>query len=127
VPNYTRIIQKMPGRRELAELEAHHTATLQWAKRLNVPADKLDDMPALLMNKFWHRYNSNVPENSVFHKILREEMKGVNGGNSAQVVERLRRTYRRFEGLEPEGLPATDPDSWIVTKAWLQLQWVQVP
>jgi hypothetical protein len=106
----------MTARSAIAKLEAHHTATKEWAERLHVPAHKIDDMPTMLMNKFWHQYNSNVPENSVFHKILREKMSGVDGSNRPEILRRLESAYKQFEGLDETDAA---PDVWIVTRAWL--------
>lgn len=43
------------GRRKKAMLETHHTATEFWGDKLGVPVDKIDDMPALVLNKYWHQ------------------------------------------------------------------------
>lgn len=118
VPTISRVNQLMDGRRRAAGLEAHHAATQQWVKVLKpgITQSQLDSMPALLLSKYWHQYNSNLPRDYVFHTILRERMRIANPRTNAQIIEQLRQTYRQFEGVDV-GEP--DPDVWIVTKAWL--------
>lgn len=91
--------------------------------------EHLDDMPALAMFRGHHRplRNSGVPAEATFHRILREEMHDLpltDRSNAAAVLPRLRAAYRRFEGLEPEGPPATDPAVWRLVEKWLETQGV---
>lgn len=123
VPSFARIKSTMGGRLAIADLEAHHTGTIQWARQLGVAEEKLAEMPAAVMNKFWHNnYISNLPEDTAFHRILAEEMRTVNKKEYSEIIEGLRRTYRKFEDVSP-GEP--DPDMWVVFEKWLEINGMQ--
>ena len=99
-------------------MESHHTATKEWARELGIPEGSLNSMPALVLDRAWHRQfnNSGVPRDYILHNILRNKMRGVNGADRDDVIRRLRETYRQFEGIDAAD---PDPDVWLVTEAWL--------
>lgn len=113
VPNYTQAKQVLGGRLDVASLEVHHAATNEWMKRMLRTAHPgtyggwpngdprwagvLNEMPALVMDKAWHRVfnrewfeDIGMPENWTFHTIL----------DAAD----------------------SDPDVWFVTEAWIRRQ-----
>lgn len=132
VPTYAEVKQAMGGRLMAGWLETHHTATQEWMKELvpGITQAELDTMPALVLDKAWHRmferewFNDvGMPENWAFHTILRENMRELRKDNQLDdedaVIDALRRSYREFYDVSA-GDP--DPDVWLVTKAWVEEQ-----
>lgn len=124
VPTIKRIEQVMGGRRQIANLHAHHTAPQYWMRQLvpGITQSQLDDMPALLLDEAWHQQlnGAEMNRNRVSHNILGDEMRNVRSDDVEDIIRRLRRTYRKFYGILDDADP--DPDFWVVTEKWIRSQ-----
>jgi len=105
------------GRREAAWIHVHHTVVKEFAYVFEIPADKLDDMPGLIVHKLEHITNGYTPSEAQFHTVFKAREKefkaeGRDFTLKSTLLDLHQRAYEDWGG-------AAGLKIWAVAEDWL--------
>jgi Pretoxin HINT domain len=112
-PNVGRNGAWVGGRHALANMQAHHTAVIQWTEALlkrRLTQAEIDAMPAMLLRTVDH---VGAKGTGAFHAILRESLTDGKTYADGTILSSLQEAYSKWD-------PETGPKVWAVARQWLR-------